>query len=286
MSNLMRQYQGQDGEKLELHSLQPKDQRAFSQIGKGELAILWFKDGDSILSIDGIEQNFQQDQLICITAFNKVELLQLGAIELLKWNPAFYCVLIHDSEVSCRGILFYGAASVPAIQLDPENKQILKAVWQVMENELRVHDKFQLEMLQMLLKRILILSTRIFKSQENYLGSDDELKVIRDYNYLVNQHFRIKHAVADYAELMYKSPKSLANLFKKLGVKTPLQFIHERKMIESRRLLHYTDKSITQIADELGFNDVQAYSRFFKKNEGISAQQFKVERALGNFAKS
>lgn len=282
----MAQYRGKDGEKLELLRLDNRSKHSLSPTEKGELAILWFKDGASSLNIDGIKQEFEEDELICITPFNKVDVITLGQVELLRWNPAFYCVLIHDSEVSCRGILFYGAASVPSIKLQDKDLEILQAVWKVMENELLVRDKFQLEILQMLVKRILILSTRIFKAQENYLGSDDELKIIRDYNFLVNEHFRSKHAVSDYAELLHISAKSLANLFKKLGVQTPLQFIHERKMIESRRLLHYTDKSITQIADELGFSDVQTFSRFFKKNEGCSAQQFKVQRGIGNFAKT
>ena len=101
---------------------------------------------------------------------------------------------------------------------------------------------------------------------------------------MVEQHFREKHTVGEYADLLYKSPKTLSNVFKKVGSKTPLELIHNRKMIEARRLLHHTDANISDIGYDLGFNDIQAFSRFFKKNEGISPSEFKEKGTKGKIA--
>jgi AraC-like DNA-binding protein len=46
-------------------------------------------------------------------------------------------------------------------------------------------------------------------------------------------------------------------------------------MIEARRLLHYTNMQVKEIAYEIGYDDVQAFSRFFKKQECISPSEFK-----------
>jgi len=81
--------------------------------------------------------------------------------------------------------------------------------------------------------------------------------------------------VSDYAELLHKSPKTLSNLFNKHTDKTPLKIINERRMLEARRLLKYTDVSIQEIADELNFADAQAFSNFFKKKDKISPSQFR-----------
>jgi len=75
--------------------------------------------------------------------------------------------------------------------------------------------------------------------------------------------------------LLNKSPKTLSNVFSKIGQKTPLQYINDRKMLEARRLLKYTDKSVKEITYELGYEDVQTFSRFFKKQEGISPTYFR-----------
>jgi AraC-like DNA-binding protein len=46
-------------------------------------------------------------------------------------------------------------------------------------------------------------------------------------------------------------------------------------MLEARRLLKYTDKSIKEIAFEIGFEEIQTFSRFFKNYEGVSPSDFR-----------
>jgi AraC-like DNA-binding protein len=81
--------------------------------------------------------------------------------------------------------------------------------------------------------------------------------------------------------MLNKSPKTLSNLFKKIGSKSPLQYIHERKILEARRLLSYTDKHVSEISDDLGFIEVQAFSRFFKKHEAVSPLEYKKNTRMG-----
>ena len=83
--------------------------------------------------------------------------------------------------------------------------------------------------------------------------------------------------VADYAELLHRSPKTLSNLFAQISPKTPLQIINERKMLEARRLLRHTDQAISEIAYSIGYEDVQTFSRFFKTQEGMSPSAFREQ---------
>ena len=137
-------------------------------------------------------------------------------------------------------------------------------------------DDLQNDMLQMMLKRLLILCTRVYKEQTELTSFDKkQLDIVREYNYLVETHFKTKHQVADYAEMLNKSPKTLSNLFKKYNEKSPLQIIQSRTILEARRLLRYSDKSIKEIAYEIGYEDIQSFSRFFKKVEGSSPSEFK-----------
>ena len=155
----------------------------------------------------------------------------------------------------------------------------METAWKMAILEFEMKDSLQLEMLQMMLKRILILSTRIYKDQAELKELDaTQNDLVREFNYLVETHFKEKHAVADYAEMLFKSPKTITNVFKTLGEKTPLQFIQERLMLESRRLLWYTDRDVSQIAYDLGFNDIQTFSRFFKKQQGTSPSQYRAEK--------
>ncbi len=67
-----------------------------------------------------------------------------------------------------------------------------------------------------------------------------------------------------YAGLLNKSPKTISNIFSLFSKKTPLQVIQERIILEAKRLLYYTDKSIKEIAHHLGFEDAAHFSKFFK----------------------
>ena len=79
----------------------------------------------------------------------------------------------------------------------------------------------------------------------------------------------------DYAGLLHRSPKTLANLFASCGQPSPLNIIHDRVNAEARRLLLYTTKSAKEIAYLLGYEDTAAFSRFFAKMNGESITGFR-----------
>lgn len=244
----------------------------------GQLSMIWFREDENDLVIDAQVYNFKKNEIIFLTPFHKAEIKTLNAHRYLRFNVPFYCILDHDSEVGCKGVLFYGAKDFPHICPSDEDLEILDTVWNMLNIEMRSSDNLQLEMLQMMLKRILILCTRIFKTQENYTTLDDtgQVDIVREFNFLVETHFKEKHSVRDYAALLNKAPKTLSNLFGKLSDKTPLQIIQNRIMLEVRRLLRYSDLPISEIGYEVGFNDVQSFSRFFKKNQGVSPSEFRI----------
>jgi len=244
---------------------------------ENELSLLWFNSDNNKLIIDTKEYVFNVNDIVCFTEFHEIQIVNVSLLKLLRFNKPFYCILDHDSEVGCKGVLYYGAFNLPIIHVPTEDIEILETVWKVLYMELASIDSLQLEMLQMMLKRILILCTRIYKIQNNYQSLDAKnIDIVRDFNFLVEKNFKEMHSVVDYANLLNKAPKTLSNLFKKLGNKTPLQFIQSRLLLEAHRLLKYSDKPISEIGYEIGFNDIQSFSRFFKNQEGVSPNDYRL----------
>lgn len=268
---------GNTNEYLQLQTLEKQNCSVFEETVDGSLSVLWFESDDNELEIDGQDYVFSKNEIVFLTEFHKVIVKKLGKVNFLRFNRSFYCVIDHDAEVGCKGILFFGASQLPIIQIPKEDLEQFDTLWKMFSIEMKSKDRLQIDMLQMMLKRYLILCTRLFKSQEAYPTEKVEVDIVREFNFLVEKHFKTKSSVSEYAELLNKSPKTLSNIFSKISSKTPLQFIHERKMLEARRLLNYSDMQIQEIAYEIGYDDIQAFSRFFKKQEGVSPSVFKEQ---------
>ncbi len=269
------EFRGSTGSYFQVRDISYSGREAIEKSDPSELSLLWFQESGSELRIDSQPYRPQKNELYCLTDFHEVEVLSLSRVMLLKWNKPFFCVINHDSEVGCKGILFYGAQSVPIISMTDGDAETLSTIWKMLEQEMISDDGLQEEMLQMMLKRILIVSLRMYKEQtELHHVELKQIDIIREYNFLVEQYYKEKHTVADYAELLNKSPKTLSNLFKKIGSKSPSQYIKDRKMLEARRLLTYTNMTVSEVGYELGFLDVQSFSRFFKKFQGVSPAEY------------
>ncbi len=275
-------YTGSNDELLELAVHNEPCAALFGKKGNRGLTIAWFRDQASQLIIDGNERQFEANQILFLTDLNEVEVLNLGQVNYLSFNRPFYCIVDHDEEVSCRGALFYGAREAPHIKLPTQAIERFELLWRMFQLEMEHRDKLQIEMLQMMLKRYLILCTRLYKEQHPQLPNKQESDVIREFHFLVEKHFRELHTVSAYADRLNRSPKTLSNLFAKLGDETPLHIIHERKLLEAKRKLAYSDQQVQEVAFGLGFTDLQAFSRFFKHKTGITPSEFQQQAASRN----
>ena len=270
-------YQGKQNEYFELEYIDDNNFRRFRPIVTGALQLLWFQSDSNKVIIDGIHHTFDKNQIVSLSQYHQVEYEQISSMKMLRFNSEFYCIINHDSEVGCKGVLYYTPAKIPVVKVEESQFSVMNDAWNLTDMELEMKDELQLEMLQIVLKRILILCTRIYKMQGALSFIDDsQHNLIREFNFLVEQNFRKQHNVSYYAELLHKSPKTVTNTFKKIDEKSPLQIIHNRILLEAKNLLHYTKQDISEIAYDLGFENVQVFSRFFKRLAGISPTEFRL----------
>ena len=275
LKNDKMKFTGNANEYLQLEILEPKNSKILAEAMEKSLTVLWFESGLNELIIDGEERVFKKNQIVFFTEFHRVKVKRIEKIRYLKYNQPFYCVQDKDIEVACKGMLFFGASTLPVVTIPNDLLDTFETIWKLFNIEIQTADHLQFNMLQMMLKRYLILCTRMYKKQENYPELKVESDIVREFNFLVENHFKTRHSLSDYAALMNKSKKTISNIFSKIGSKTPLQYIQDRKMLEARRLLQYSDLQVQEIAYEIGYHDIQTFSRFFKNNEGISPSKFK-----------
>ncbi|WP_431025100.1 helix-turn-helix domain-containing protein [Halomonas sp. H5] len=99
------------------------------------------------------------------------------------------------------------------------------------------------------------------------------------YQGLVEQHYREQPSVASLADRLGITGTYLNTLCQRLAGVSAQQLLHERVMLEAKRLLTYTRMTVSQVADALGFSEPAYFTRFFKRHTGLSPRAFRERRA-------
>jgi AraC-like DNA-binding protein len=241
------------------------------------LTIAWNRTSDQVITIDNLPYNFPANTVHCLMTSENFHFEKPENIVAWQFSREFYCIVDHDKEVSCAGFIFYGPPKKMFIRLTEHDQRQIEMILEMLRDEFKTQDPIQGEMMRVLLKRLIIIVTRLAKGQhidEREL-SDHKLAIIRKYNFLVEMHYKKEHQVSFYAEQLFKSPKTLSNLFALYNHKSPLQIIQERIAQEATRLFLYTDKTAKEIAFELGFEDAGHFGKFFKRLTGQSVTDIK-----------
>ena len=101
---------------------------------------------------------------------------------------------------------------------------------------------------------------------------------IRQFGALLNEHYRTRRSVRDYAELLHLSANHLNALCRRVLNKTASALIHERVITEAQRLLSHSALGVAQVAYELGFEDASYFVRYFRKYAGTTPEAFRQQR--------
>ncbi|MDD3338335.1 MAG: response regulator [Lachnospiraceae bacterium] len=91
----------------------------------------------------------------------------------------------------------------------------------------------------------------------------------------IKEHYQESCSVGEVAKAIGTSPSYLSRIFREFTGSTIIHTIHEKKLEKAKEYLTETDMKIYEIADALSFENVTYFSRFFKKNTGVSPKDYK-----------
>jgi AraC-like DNA-binding protein len=241
------------------------------------LTIAWNVGADQQVIIDEVPHTFPAGSIVPLVIQQTFRFERPEDIVAWQFDRGFYCIVDNDKDVSCAGFLFYGTSATLFIQPGAEDHQAFLQLLDMFKEDMACNDDVQGTLLRALMVRLIIKITRLAKQQflTAALQERNKVDIIRQFNIMVEDNFRKEHQVQFYAQALNKSPKTLSNLFLLYNHSSPLQVIHNRLILEAKRLFQYTDKSSKEIAADLGFEDATHFSRFFKNQTAISPSDFR-----------
>ncbi len=242
--------------------------------------IIIITSGEGLAKVDLNEYSFQENTLFAFYPYQPFMLASekpLTGIS-IQFHHDFFCIYKHHKEIASNGILFNNVYQKPFISLDENNKQTLMNIVREIVNELKMEALRKDEVLVSYLKIFLVFATRIKLEQQSIKeikNTDKQLFIIQNLRNAIEDNFRTKHSASEYADMLHVTPVVLARAAKNHFNMTLSDLITERIIVEAKRELYLTDKTVKEIAYELGYDDEYYFSRVFKGKTDISPQLYR-----------
>jgi AraC family transcriptional activator of pobA len=162
------------------------------------------------------------------------------------------------------------------LQLSPADVAFVEDTLAKLEAEYHRPGEWQQPMLSACLTVLLTYLSRLYTEQ--FPGNEpsaDQL-LVRKFRARIEEYFRERHEVGAYAALLHISAGHLSEVVKAQSGKPAIAHIQERLVLEARRLLFHTPQSVKEIAYDLGFADASYFSRFFKRETGLTPAEYRA----------
>lgn len=244
--------------------------------------------GEGSFEVDSIPYQFRGNVILFLSPYQNFKWLgtDITAIRLLQFHGDYYCIEYHKKEVACNGLLFNNIYSNPHILVSTEVFKEIALIFKKVEREKEAHHSFSEAIIKSYIQLILALcSKEKSKHAENMESDAIRDKHLVEFQELLEKHYKTERSQLFYASKLAITGNGLSKKIKKEYGKTFTQLISERVILEAKKLLHLTYRSIKEIASELNFDDEFYFSRYFKKATGLSPLHYRERVGISIMAK-
>ena len=270
-----------DGE-LGFRIIHFEDDKHFNEVQRVPyFSIILVSEGDGELKVDFTDYKISKGSILFLSPFQPfmIDSTTLKGV-MINFHPDFLYILKRQNEVSCDGILFNDPNNPPFFNI-PENESSF-SIYSIIEHitaEILFAGLAQQDLLIAYLKILLIRAIIIkFLKSTASLPLDQgtaDTNPLRQLKEMIELYFKTKHSGGEYAELLNIPLKTLGRIVKNHFQRTLTEIISERIVMEAKRELKLTSKTVKEIAYDLGFNDEYHFSRYFKNKIKVSPQLYR-----------
>jgi AraC family transcriptional activator of pobA len=183
---------------------------------------------------------------------------------------------LQPNEVLAQLPLLRNPQNGHELLLTPADVAFVEDLLAKLETECHRPGEWQQRMLSAYLTVLLTYLSRLYTEQFPGDEPSADRLLLQKYRARIEAHFREWHEVGAYAALLHISAGHLSEVVKAQSGKPAIAHIQERLVLEARRLLFHTPQSVKEIAYDLGFADASYFSRFFKRETGLTPAGYRA----------
>ena len=237
--------------------------------------LCFLESGAGMIELDHYRIELDQSKAIVFkpNCISSIQLSYTSKGKLLCFHEDFFSLRYNNNILG--QFSFLKADRIPYFRLSAMQRDKWTQLCQLIHQEYLKTDPNRSTVLRSYLNIILFEWDRLFSQlvQGNSKNQVND-KIIR-FQKLVEEHYVEKKLPSAYAEMLHISPNHLTRLCKEEIGLTPGEVIRRRILLEAKRMLHYTSLSVKEIAEKLGFESNSYFVTFFKKDLGMTPEQFR-----------
>ncbi|MFT3823069.1 MAG: helix-turn-helix transcriptional regulator [Chitinophagaceae bacterium] len=196
---------------------------------------------------------------------------------IVHFSETFFKSFLADQQYINRFTFFSGNSEDGVVQLPVSLQQPVVKLFENMLQEKQQAAEGYTDLIRLLLLQVFTLVERGCAKDNKYKHPPQKLLLLKNFQQLIEQNYRTLKLPKEYATLLYITPNHLNALCQDLLGKTAGEIIRDRIILEAKRLLANADMTIAEIAWNLQFKDNSYFNRFFKKDAGITPEEFRKQ---------
>lgn len=246
--------------------------------------ILFLTQGSGIHTIDFQEYQVKPNSVFFLSP-GQIHSLQLSQdIQgyIFVFTSEFYLLNKQDKNKLLELPFFYNIAnSYRPLYLDNSDASPIVDFFKkaIDENDKNMDDSP--DFIRSILDILLITFSRLYPVDSNEKSKKSNLLVKR-FKQLIEEKFHENKSVKEYADLLAVTPNHLSETVKTLTGRTSTDLINDKMILEVKRMLMHTDLTVSEVAYQLNFADQSYFSRYFKKNTGLTPIEFRNNLIKGS----
>jgi AraC family transcriptional regulator, transcriptional activator of pobA len=238
--------------------------------------ILWFDEGFSTQVIDYQEYNIEPNTFFFISPnqlhhFVEWQPLKGGSV---FFTEDFFLLHHQDKEKLFEITFLDNFYTQPFLKPDAATYKEIRQTIELIITEKQRRDSAQ-SIIQSLLHILLAQIQRGVDQEKKEKISKNYVILYKKLKNLIDTHFKNQLTASDYAQQLNVTQHHLNLVAKHVTGKTTTELIRARSILEAKRLLLFTDYSVSEIAAALGYFDLSYFAKVFKSETQMSPMGFK-----------
>ncbi|PBJ05586.1 helix-turn-helix domain-containing protein [Flavobacterium sp. ACN6] len=237
--------------------------------------LLFIDDAEGEISIDNQKIRLDSAKVIVIKprCISSIDINRKAKGKIICFTEDFFSLRYNNNILD--QFSFLDDTSKLFVRLSEEEADKWEYLLEIFFKEFNLHRRESAKVLRSYLNILLFDLERLYDPSGFVVNNSPKQQKIKEFEKLIDKDFKIKKMPAAYADLLNVTPNYLNKICKEVTNYTAGDLIRKRIVIEAQRLIHFTNYSINEIADQLGFENASYFVTFFKRQTNKTPEQFR-----------